>query len=79
MSTAIWRLWELQLERTNRRRFRDPVKCLNAAFPVERFKNLGISASRANVATALAELELELELASWVPWRLVGETTRKGK
>jgi hypothetical protein len=38
---------------------------------VERFKNLGISASRAGVTAALAELEVELEIASWAPWRLV--------
>jgi hypothetical protein len=38
---------------------------------VERFKNLGISASRASVTTALAELEVELELSAWAPWRLI--------
>jgi chromosome segregation and condensation protein ScpB len=42
---------------------------------VERFKNLGISASRASVTAALAELELELELAPWAPWRLVERGT----
>jgi hypothetical protein len=34
---------------------------------VERFKNLGISASRGSVTAALAEVELELELAPWAP------------
>ena len=38
---------------------------------VERFKNLGICASRASVTAALAELGLELELSSWAPWRLL--------
>ena len=38
---------------------------------VERFKNLGICASRASVTAALAELELELELSGWAPWRLL--------
>jgi hypothetical protein len=42
---------------------------------VERFKNLGISASRAGVTAALAELEVELEIASWAPWRLVERGT----
>jgi len=42
---------------------------------VERFKNLEISASRAGVTAALAELELELELAPWAPWRLVERGT----
>ena len=37
---------------------------------VERFKNLGIRASRASVTAALAELEVELELSGWAPWRL---------
>ena len=37
---------------------------------VERFKNLGIRASRAGVTAALAELGLELELSVWAPWRL---------
>ena len=32
---------------------------------VERFKNLGVCASRANVTAALAELGLELELSGW--------------
>jgi chromosome segregation and condensation protein ScpB len=38
---------------------------------VERFKNLGVCASRANVTAALAELGLELELSGWAPWRLL--------
>jgi chromosome segregation and condensation protein ScpB len=42
---------------------------------VERFKNLGICASRAGVTAALAELALELELASWAPWRLLERGT----
>jgi chromosome segregation and condensation protein ScpB len=37
---------------------------------VERFKNLGICATRAGVTAALAELALELELSAWAPWRL---------
>jgi hypothetical protein len=32
---------------------------------VERFKNLGVCATRASVTAALAELALELELSSW--------------
>ena len=35
---------------------------------VERQKNLGVSASRAGVTAALAELSLELELSGWAPW-----------
>ena len=42
---------------------------------VERFKGLGICASRATVTAALADLELELELAAWAPWRLVERGT----
>ena len=38
---------------------------------VERFKNLGLCATRASVTAALAELGLELELSSWAPWRLL--------
>jgi hypothetical protein len=38
---------------------------------VGRLKNLGICATKARVTAALAELELELELAVWAPWRLV--------
>ena len=37
---------------------------------VERFKNLGICASRAGVTAALAEVSLELELWALAPWRL---------
>jgi chromosome segregation and condensation protein ScpB len=42
---------------------------------VERFKNLGVGATRAGVTAALAELALELELASWAPWRLLERGT----
>jgi chromosome segregation and condensation protein ScpB len=42
---------------------------------VERFKNLGICASRAGVTAALAELALELELCVWAPWRLLERGT----
>jgi chromosome segregation and condensation protein ScpB len=42
---------------------------------VERFKNLGVCASRANVTAALAELGLELELSGWAPWRLLERGT----
>jgi chromosome segregation and condensation protein ScpB len=42
---------------------------------VERFKNLGICATRASVTAALAELALELELVSWAPWRLLERGT----
>ena len=38
---------------------------------IERFKNLGVCASRASVTAALAELGLELELSGWAPWRLL--------
>ena len=38
---------------------------------VERFKNLGICASRAGVTAALAEVGIELELSVWAPWRLL--------
>ena len=38
---------------------------------VDRFKNLGVCASRASVTAALAELSLELELSGWAPWRLL--------
>jgi chromosome segregation and condensation protein ScpB len=43
---------------------------------VERFKNLGICATRASVTSALAELGLELELSSWAPWRLLERGTQ---
>jgi chromosome segregation and condensation protein ScpB len=42
---------------------------------VERFKNLGLSVSKAGVSAALAELALELELAAWAPWQLVERGT----
>jgi hypothetical protein len=42
---------------------------------VDRFKNLGVSASRARVTAALAELGLELELPGWAPWRLLERGT----
>ena len=42
---------------------------------VERFKNLGVCASRASVTAALAELGLELELSGWAPWRLLERGT----
>jgi hypothetical protein len=38
---------------------------------VERLKGLGICATKAGITAALADLELELELAAWAPWRLV--------
>ena len=42
---------------------------------VERFKNLGVCASRASVTAALAELALGLELSGWAPWRLLERGT----
>src|SRR3981081_1153365 len=42
---------------------------------VERFKNLGLCASRASVTAALAELGLELDLSGWASWRLVERGT----
>ena len=42
---------------------------------VERFKNLGVCASRAGVTAALTELEVELELCPWAPWRLLERGT----
>ena len=42
---------------------------------VERFKNLGVCASRAGVTAALAELGLEIELSAWAPWRLIERGT----
>ena len=50
-------------------------RCWTIAELLERFKNLGICASRASVTAALAELGLELELSSWAPWRLVERGT----
>jgi hypothetical protein len=40
------------------------MACLSGGELVERFKNLGVCASRAGVTAALAELGLELELSS---------------
>jgi hypothetical protein len=42
---------------------------------VERLENLGVRASRPRVTAALADLELEFDLASWAPWRLVERGT----
>jgi hypothetical protein len=42
---------------------------------LERFKALGICASRTGVTGALAELEVELELCPWAPWRLLERRT----
>jgi hypothetical protein len=42
---------------------------------VERFKNLGVCASRAGVTAALAELGLEIELSAWAPWHLLERGT----
>jgi hypothetical protein len=42
---------------------------------VERFKNLGVCASRASVTAALAELALELEISVWAPWCLLERGT----
>ena len=39
-------------------------RCWTIAELVERFKNLGVCATRASVTAALAELALELELSS---------------
>jgi hypothetical protein len=36
-----------------------------------RLKGLGVPGTRASVARALSELELELELCPWAPWRLL--------
>jgi hypothetical protein len=38
---------------------------------VERLKLLGVKASRTSITGALADLEVELEIATWAPWRLV--------
>jgi hypothetical protein len=46
-------------------------RCWTVGELVERFKNLGVCATRASVTAALAELGLELELSSWAPWRLL--------
>ena len=50
-------------------------RCWTVLELVERFKNLGICASRASVTAALAELALELELSNWAPWRLLERGT----
>jgi chromosome segregation and condensation protein ScpB len=50
-------------------------RCWTVGELVERFKNLGVRATRASVTAALAELALELELASWAPWRLIERGT----
>ena len=50
-------------------------RCWTVSELVERFKNLGVCASRASVTAALAELALELELSSWAPWRLLERGT----
>ena len=50
-------------------------RCWTIAELVERFKNLGVCASRASVTAALAELALELELSGWAPWRLLERGT----
>lgn len=42
---------------------------------VERLKNLGLSVSRGNITSALAELEVELALSAWSPWRLLERGT----
>src|ERR1700746_2644243 len=42
---------------------------------VERFKSLGICASNTGVTAALAALEIEIELSTWAPWRLVERGT----
>src|SRR3954453_18685111 len=36
-----------------------------------RLKNLGVSCTRASLTGALSELEVELALCSWAPWRLL--------
>ena len=50
-------------------------RCWTVGELVERFKNLGVCASRASVTAALAELALELELSGWAPWRLLERGT----
>jgi len=42
---------------------------------VERLAALGLSCSRASVTGALAELEVELELCAWAPWKLLERGT----
>ena len=50
-------------------------RCWTVGELVERFKNLGVCASRASVTAALAELALELEISGWAPWRLLERGT----
>jgi chromosome segregation and condensation protein ScpB len=50
-------------------------RCWTVGELIERFKNLGVCATRASVTAALAELALELELSSWAPWRLLERGT----
>jgi chromosome segregation and condensation protein ScpB len=53
-------------------------RCWTVGELVERFKNLGVCATRAtraSVTGALTELGLELELSSWAPWRLLERGT----
>jgi hypothetical protein len=50
-------------------------RCWTVGELVERFKNLGVCATRASVTAALAELGVELELSSWAPWRLLERGT----
>jgi chromosome segregation and condensation protein ScpB len=50
-------------------------RCWTVGELVDRFKNLGVCATRASVTAALAELALELELSSWAPWRLLERGT----
>ena len=42
---------------------------------VERFKNLGVCAAKTAVTAALADLEVELQLAHWAPWHLIERGT----
>ena len=50
-------------------------RCWTVGELVERFRNLGVCATRASVTAALAELGVELELSSWAPWRLLERGT----
>jgi hypothetical protein len=50
-------------------------RCWTVLELVERFKNLGLCATRASVTAALAELGLELEMSTWAPWRLIERGT----
>ena len=50
-------------------------RCWTVGELVERFRNLGVCASRASVTAALVELGLELELSGWAPWRLLERGT----